>query len=154
MGVGVEFDESVRIARAPTDVFAMLVDVQEWATPPGSPIVAMEKIPPGDTTVGTRWREVVRLGRRRTMTMWSEVTAIEPERLLAARFWGGSMRGTLTYTIRPDNGDAVLRQQESLTAVGWLRPFGWLVGRILTPRLHERLLHIRDELEARGRTDR
>jgi len=145
-----EFDESVPIARAPSEVFDFLADIQEAVPPSGSPVASMEKIPPGPTAVGTRWREVVRLGPWFTMTMWSEVTAIEPGRMLAERFWGGSMRGTLVYTLRPDDGQAVLRQQESLRAVGWLRPFGWLVGRMLRPRLHQRLLDIRTELERTG----
>ncbi len=143
-----QYDESVVIARSPSEVFAFLADVQEHAVGPGSPVAEMEKIPPGPTGVGTRWREVVRLGHRFRMTMWGEVTALVPERLLALRFWGGSMRGTLVYTVRPDDGHAVLRQQESMQTVGWLRPFGWVVGRALLPRLHERLLSIRDQLEA------
>lgn len=142
-----QFDGAVWIARPPEDVFALLVDVQDWATGPGSPIAAMEKIPAEPTAVGTRWREVVTLGPRLTMTMWSEVTAIEPASLLALSFWGGSMRGSLRYTLERENDGTVLRQCETLATVGWLRPLGWLIGRILKPRLARRLREIRDELE-------
>jgi hypothetical protein len=93
-----EFDASVRITRSTAEVFAKLADIQESVQPPESPVAAMEKIPPGPTAVGTRWREVVRLGPWFRMTRWSEVTAIEPGKMLAERFWGGSMRGTLVYT--------------------------------------------------------
>jgi len=126
---------------------ALVSDVQRWAVGPGSPVAAMDKIPRGPTRVGTRWREVVRLGPWARMTVWSEVTAVEADRMLAERFWGAGMRGTLAYIIRPDDGHTVLRQQEHLDAVGWLRPFGGLIARILAPRLHRRLLAVRDLLE-------
>jgi hypothetical protein len=144
------FDETVLIRRPQEAVFKRLTDIQEGAVQPGSPVLAMEKIPPGPTVVGTRWREVVRLTKRRSMTMWSEVTGIEPDSMLAERFWGGSMRGILIYTISPHPAGSSLRQQERLEAVGWLSAFGWAVGRMLRPRLHERLLSIRDDLEDAG----
>jgi hypothetical protein len=147
VGRALEFDESVRIARPPSVVFALLADVQDGAVHPGSPVVSMVKIPPGPTVVGTRWREVVRLGWRVTMTMWSEVTAVEPDRMLAERFWGGGMRGTLVYTTEPVDGDTLLRQREKLETVGWLGPFGGLIGRMLRPRLSSRLAEIRETLE-------
>jgi len=90
----------------------------------------------------------VSLGRKRTMMMWSQVTDIEAGRLLAERFWGGSMRGTLIFTLTPEDGHTILRQQEMMRAVGWLRPFGWIMGRMLRPRLHHRLLSLRAECEA------
>ncbi len=120
----VRFDGSVRIERSAQDVFALLADVQDFATVPGSPVAVMEKTPQGPTAVGTRWREVVRLGLGRTLTMWSEVTAIEPGRLLVLRLWGGNMRGDLVYTLTPCDTHTVLRQQETLVTSGVLRPFG------------------------------
>jgi hypothetical protein len=146
------FDETVLIGRPPGAVFQRLADIQQGAGSPGSPVLEMEKIPPGPTVVGTRWREVVRLSRRRSMTMWSEVTGIEPNVMLAERFWGGSMRGILIYTISPAPEGATLRQQEKMKAFGWLTPFNWVVGRMLRPRLHERLLSLRDDLEHAERT--
>ncbi len=144
-----DFDESVRIARPAADVFAFLADIQA-ALEPGTPVLEMEKIPPGPTRVGTRWREVVRLSPLHTMTIWSEVTAVEPDRFLAVRYQGGSMEGTLTYEIMPGDDVTILRQQESLVAVGWLRPLGWLVRRMLWPRVRDRLIGIRDDLERRS----
>lgn len=144
-----DFDESVRIARSPSEVFGLLADVQRWAVHPGSPITAMEKLPAGPTAVGTRWREVVRLGPWLRMTIWSEVTDIEPGVMLAERFWGGSMRGTLIYTLQADDGGALLRQRESMATVGWLRPLDGVMGRMLERRLGRRLLDIRDQLEGR-----
>lgn len=151
--VTVRFDGSVRIERSARDVFAMLADIQDWATEPGSPVAVLEKTPQEPTAVGTRWREVVRLGLGRTLTIRSEVTAIEPGRLLAMRFRGGHMRGDLVYTLTSCDGHTVLRQQETLSTSGPLRPFGWLVGLILEPRLSRRLIDVRDLLERAGEAD-
>jgi len=145
----VDFDESVLIARPAADVFALLADVQDCLEP-GSPVLEMEKIPPGPTRVGTRWREVVRIGPWHTMTMWSDVTAVEPDRLLAVRFRGGGMEGTLSYEITPEDGVTTLRQRQTVVAVGWLRPLGWLMSRMLWPRVRDRLNGIRDDLERRS----
>lgn len=145
----VEFDESVLILDAPGEVYAVLADVQDWALGTGSPVKAMDKIPPGPTRVGTRWREVVRIGPWLSMTMWSEVTEVVPDRLLAMRFWGASMEGDLTYTITAQEGDTVLRQQETMYAVGWLRPFDGLLGHLLRRRLARRLDDIADLLSSR-----
>jgi carbon monoxide dehydrogenase subunit G len=141
------FEGSVHIARPIEDVFGMLADIQDWATGPDSPVEVMEKSPPGATVVGTRWREVVRLGPGMTMTMWSQVDGLDSPHLLALRFWGGNMRGRLVYTLTEDDGHTLLNQQETLDAVGPLRPFSRLISLMLAPRLRRRLLDIRSELE-------
>jgi hypothetical protein len=82
------FDDSIEINASRGEVFALLADVQRGATGPGSPVLAMEMNPPGETAVGTRWREVIRLGPGLRMTKGSQATAVEPDRLLALRFWG------------------------------------------------------------------
>jgi hypothetical protein len=135
----VQFDMSVPVRCSPGELYAVLADIQDCAAGPGSPVRAMEKVPPGPTRVGTRWREVVRVGPGPAMTMWSEVTDVVPGRLLAMRFWGGSMEGDLTYTLTVQDGHTVLRQQETMHAVGWLRPLDRPLGRALGTRLARRL---------------
>ena len=41
------------------------------------------------------------------------------------------MRGEITYSIEPSDGGAVLRHEEWMHAVGWLRPLDVLLGRML-----------------------
>jgi hypothetical protein len=143
-----QFDHSVTIRRSPADIFAFLADVHLYATPPGSPVAAMDKIPAGPTGVGTRWREVIKLGLRMRMTVWSEVTACEPGRLLAETWSGGNMRGTLTYRIEVTPAGTGLHQSKSLEAVGWLRPFQRMIDRILPPKELARLEEIARLLDA------
>lgn len=135
------FDGSVLVGAPPAAVFALLADVQDHAVGPGSPVVAMEKLPPGPTRVGTRWREVVSLAPGLTLEIWSEVTRLEPDRCLEERFWGAGMRGSLTYTLTPSRRGCLLRQQESMRTEGPLRlvglPWGWMLRRRLVGRLRE-----------------
>jgi hypothetical protein len=146
-GHDIEFHESIRIRRSTSDVFAMMADIQEYAVSSGSPVVSMDKIPPEPTRVGTRWREVIRLGPRLTMTMWSEVIDLEPGRRLVERFWGGHMTGTLSYAVTPVEGGSILAQHQTLATVGWLRPLDRMIARMLRPRLSGRLQDIRSTLE-------
>jgi uncharacterized protein YndB with AHSA1/START domain len=149
-----EFDISVAIRCPPEAVFALLADIQRYTGQPGSPVPEMEKLPPGPTGVGTRWREVVRLLPGVTMTMWSEVTAIEPGRRLEETFRGPWMTGTLAYSIQPQNGGAVLRQRETLEPHGPLRVVAGRMERMLRPRVVDRLGVIRDVLEREAETAR
>jgi hypothetical protein len=107
----------------------------------------MEKIPPGPTGAGTRWREVVRLLPFVTMTMWSDVVETVPGRRLAETFRGPWMTGRLTYEIEPTAGGSVLRQVETLTPQGPLRLVAGQMDRMLRSRLEARLRAIRDILE-------
>lgn len=139
-----EFDGSVRIPAPPSQVYAVLADIQDRAVHPGSPVELMEKEPQGPTRVGTRWREVVRVAPLLRITMRSEVTEAIADRALAMTFHGASMRGHLRYTLLEDGPDTVLHQQETMHAGGWLRPLDALLGRRLEARLQRRL----DELTA------
>lgn len=150
-GMAMDFDLSVAIGRPSEAVYAMLADIQEYVRP-DSPVPEMEKIPAGPTKVGTRWREVVRLIPHLTMTMWSEVTALEPGRRLDETFRGPWMTGQLSYTVAPGDGGSILRQRETLTPRGPLRLLGRPMEGLLRPRLVARLASIRDLLEAPGAT--
>ncbi len=143
-----EFDLSVPIRGDANAVFALLADVQRYATGPGSAVRSMTKTPSGRTGVGTRWREVVRIGPGARLTMHSEVTECVPGRRLAMRFHGGGMAGSLRYTITDAGGGNVrLRQEETLELRGPLRPLRGVVRRMLEPRLRRRLVEIRDLVE-------
>ncbi len=141
------FDGSILVGAPPADVFALLAEVQDHAVGPGSPVTAMEKIPPGPTRVGTRWREVVSVMPGLTLEVWSEVTRLEPDRRLEERFWGSGMRGTLVYSLTPSGRGCLLRQQESMQTEGALRLIGLPWGWMLRWRLVGRLREIRDAVE-------
>ncbi len=146
-----QYDISVTIRRPRDSIFAVLADVQDYIHRPGSPIPEMEKIPPGETEVGTRWREVVRLLPFVTMTMWSTVTALDPGRRLEESFRGPAMTGHIVYSLEPTDAGTVLRQRETLTPHGLLRLLAGPMDRMLRPRLAARLEAIKALLEEPGR---
>jgi hypothetical protein len=144
-----EYDLSIDIRRPPTEVFALLADVQEHALGRGSPVTAMEKLPPGPTRIGTRWHEVIRVAPGLRMTVWSEATAVDPPRQLSERFVGPGMQGELTYLLESIPGGTRLHQRESIRPVGLARLVAPLIDRMLRPRLVQRLDEIRRLLETR-----
>jgi hypothetical protein len=142
-----QYDLSIAIHRPPEAVYAVLADVQDYIHGPGSPVPEMEKIPPGPTVVGTRWREVVRLLPFVTMTMWSEVTDVVPGRRLGETFHGPWMTGRITYEIDPTPDGSILRHRETLQPHGPLRLLAGPMDRMLRPRIEARLEDIRELLE-------
>lgn len=144
-----DFDLSIEIRRPAADVFAFLADVQRYGDHrPGSLVPIMEKVPAGTTRLGTRWHEVVRLGPFAHMTIWSEVTALDPPRRLGERFHAWWMEGRLEYTIECAGEGSTLRQREYLEPRGPLRALDGVVRRMLRPNLVRRLAGIRDLLES------
>jgi len=145
----VDFDLPITIRRPPSAVFALLVDPQDYGDhTPSSVVPVLEKLPPGPTRPGTRWHEVVRLGPGMRMTIWSEVTAVEPDHRLRERYWSSWMRGTLEYTVEPVADATLLRMLKTLTPKGPFRLLERPIASMLRPREVERLEEIRDLLEA------
>lgn len=142
------FDVNVTIRRPPSAVFAMLIDVQDYGKQErAARVPVMEKVTPGPTRVGTRWREVIRLAPRVTFTIWSEVVAIEQDRLLDERFRSWWMHGRLEYTMTASDGGTVLRQRERLEGRGPFRLADGFIARQLGPNIEARLDGIRRLLE-------
>ena len=144
-----DFDLSVEIGRPPAEVFALLADVERFAAGPGSPVVSMEKIPPGRTEVGTRWREVVRLLPGLSMTVWSVVIDLTPDARLVVDFSSVAFTGRLTYELTETTSGTRLHQRQTLEPRGPFRLVSRPMARALRPRLVERLDDIRGQLEAR-----
>lgn len=145
------FDYSVTIHRPPSAVYAMLADIQDWGKEERVALVpVMEKVTPGPTRVGTRWHEVIALAPHVTMTVWSEVVALELDHLLDERFWAWWMRGRLEYTMTPVDGATILRQRERLEPRGPFRLIDGLIARRLGPAIEARLEAIARMLDAAG----
>jgi hypothetical protein len=148
------FDESIAVRCTPAAAFDLLANVDRYATGPGSPVAAMTRIPSGPTAVGTRFREVLRVGPLGRFTVWSEVLTLERPRCLEERFWGPGMHGHLRYTLTVVKaGRTVLRQQQTFVVTGPLAALqAWGIRWAWRPRASARLRDIRDLLEATARS--
>jgi len=141
----VRFEASVRIARPAAEVFAYLRDKHRVVQDPGSPVLLLEKLTPGDVGVGTRFREVVRMLPGVRGEIRSTVTRCERDRALEEDFAGAGLRGHLTYGFRAEGDGTRLVQRQTLELAWWLWPLRPLVRCAFARRLRERL----DDIAAR-----
>jgi uncharacterized protein YndB with AHSA1/START domain len=135
------------IRRPPSEVFALLADIQQAEPLPRRAVVRMGKGPAGQTAVGTRWHEAVRLAPGCWFRIECIVTELEPPRRLGMDFSTRWFGGHLSYEIEPAPGGSILHHRETLRPRALLP---WLPA-IIAPRLRmhvvERLADIRDLLE-------
>jgi hypothetical protein len=148
-GATVVFDGDIEIDCSAQEAFDLLVNTDRYATGPGSPVLRMERIPEGEARLGTRWREVIRLGPLARMTVWSEIVTLDPPTALQLRFDLPGATGTLTYRIGP-GADRRVRLVQHQTFVLSGRMSGlrrWMIERLWAPRASRRLDDIRAVLE-------
>jgi hypothetical protein len=107
----------------------------------------MVKDPAGATTVGTRWREDVRLAPGCWMHVESVVTEAEEPARLGMDFRSHWFTGHLTYEIVGTAGSSILRQREALRPRALPRMAVPFVERRLGPRLERRPRDIKGLLE-------
>ena len=141
------FELSVVIARRPSDVFSFLENKDKFPQKENSPVLLLEKTTEGPTDVGTRYREVVQMMPFVRGEIRSEITRYVPSRYLEETFAGASMEGYLAYEFVPKDGGTRLIQRETLSAIGFLKPFAPIMRRLLSRRLRERLESIKTILE-------
>ena len=139
-------EETVRIARAPDEVWTMVTDYSAdhlWR--PG--ITEMTPDPPGPPAVGTRVREVLNTGGRSYVTN-STVTSVGPG--LTYRFGGtgttGGVEGGRTVVASGD-GEAEFSYRVELSLVGGYRLMRPLVGATMRKGLRSDLERLRVLLE-------
>ena len=136
-----EFDHTVLVHAPPDVVYEIVAEPQDHA--PRAVVAELVKEPPGATHAGTRWREAVRLGPFLEVRTRTEATVVDPPHPLEMRWRGPLMHGDLTYTLDACPEGTRFRQQETMAAVGPLRPFGGMVGRALARHLVARMEDIR-----------
>lgn len=138
-------DLGVTIDRPVEDVFAYIRDVDEQQH--GEQVASIEKVTPGPTSVGTQWREVVRMPFRRRGEVMLEITEMEPPCRLTTSFRGPVMRGEIAYTLTPTDTGTRLDQSEEITYTGWAWPANILGRRALHTKVRRRLNGFKAQLE-------
>lgn len=98
--------ESIRIARPPADVWAVVSDLEthpEWRPA----IVELTQVSAGPLAVGSRLREVLRW-RGRKLELDDVVTALEPPRRLALSGGWSAAEFDLELVLEPDGNGTVV----------------------------------------------
>ena len=131
--------ESIRIARPPEDVWAVVSDLEthpEWRPP----IVELTQVSVGPLAVGSRLREVLRW-RGRELELDDVVTALEPPRRLALSGGWSAAEFDLELLLEPEGDGTVV-------TMDWpLRPKSLLM-RVAAPFLGSTMRKAtREELE-------
>jgi uncharacterized membrane protein len=124
----IQHDVSIHLNRPVDQVFAFLADPAKqpaWQ----SDLIEIEQLTEGPMRVGTRFREVRRLGRRPTEYQ-AEVIAYEPDKRFALRVISGP-RVTLSYSFEAEEGGTRLRYQFVMHTSGMMRVIEPLIVRSL-----------------------
>ena len=104
-GRPVRITESIRIDRSPEDVWAVVSDL-DTHTAWRPALVEFRQVSEGPLEVGTRIREVLRVGKRE-VEIEDVVTAHEPPRLLALHGGWKAAEFDVEFRLEPD-GDGTL----------------------------------------------
>ena len=114
----IQHEVSIHLNRPVDEVFAFLVDPANqpaWQ----SNLIESEQLTAGPMRVGTRIREVRRLGRRPTEYQ-AEVSALEPDKRFALRVITGP-RVALNYAFTAEEGGTRLHYQFVMRTSGMMR---------------------------------
>ncbi len=142
------FTNTVRIGRAPADVFAYLADfenIPQW----NYAIAETRQIGSGSVGVGTRYRQVRTLPRH--AEDFFEVVAFEPVRSLAVRGDIGPLFGDISYVLEESGGATELTNTCELRARGGLGVLTPLATGQVRSAVAANLGVLSRLLEARGR---
>jgi carbon monoxide dehydrogenase subunit G len=113
------------VRRPPADVFAVLADLgraTEWVPD----LVSIEQTTPGEVGVGTRYREVVRLGGK-TSEAELEVTEYDPPRVFAHDGRGGPSTFSATFTLEADGDGTRVTHAYAIELSGPMRIMGPMI---------------------------
>ena len=142
-----EFDLVAEINAPPEKVFAFLRDKHLHQRKPCSAVRLLDKITDRPVSVGTRYREVVRILPWFEGEIFSEITIFEDNARIAEIFSGPKMTGDLIYTFSPYAGGTRLNQRQRFEFHGWTKVVLPLIWLALAVQLRRRLGSIKRILE-------
>lgn len=143
----IAWSSTTEILRPPEAVFHFLANIQDVEQEDGSPVLELELITPGPPGLGSRYREVVRMLPFFKGEILSEITAFEPPRVLGLAWTAPGMKGTDTYELAASSGGTTLKHTKNTACLGLLRLMQPLMRAALLPRLEDRLVGIKREIE-------
>jgi uncharacterized membrane protein len=140
----IQHDVSIHLNYPVNQVFTFLADPAKQPTWQAN-LIEIEQLTEGPMRVGTRIREVRRLGRRPTEYQ-AEVTGFEPNKRFALRVINGP-RVTLSYAFEPAEGGTRLRYEFVMRPSGMMRALEPLIIRSLRKQSSSDFEKLKDILE-------
>jgi hypothetical protein len=145
----IPWSSSVHIQRPPEAVFEFLANIQDVPQAKGSPVLALDLTTPGPPRLGSRYREVVRMLPFFKGEILSEITVFDPPVVLEMSWTAPGMKGMDRYELAAAHGGTALKHTKNTVCLGALRLLEpWMRGALI-PRLEDRLVGIKRELEER-----
>lgn len=146
-GKPMEFVLTTIIDRPVAEVYTFFRDVHLVQQEPGSPVLLIEKTTPGEVAVGSQYRELLRMLPFWQGEILSEVTRLEPDRVLAYRWRGPGMSGELEYHFQASQRATEVLQRQTVVPGPALRPLGPLIRMSFNQAITRRLVGIKLHLE-------
>ena len=120
----------------PEAVWALISDIRrgpEWVT------VMEEVVHVSDeqTTQGTVYREISKIGPSRSETEW-RITRFDPPRVQIHECKEPTLQATLTMQVEPDGTGSRFIHQTDFEMLPVFRPLGWLAESLVGKRLMQR----------------
>ena len=113
---------SIIINRAPSDVFASLIDLSNWPQWGGGNLESVEQLSPGPLQAGSQLRQVNRMGGKQTET-FVQVTHFVPDQALGIE--RPNLRGA--FTLEPVESGTRLNALFEVEAAGITALMYWLL---------------------------
>ncbi len=126
----IEFEHTIAVARKPERVFAVLDDVAKtpkWL----ARCTGLEKLTPGQNTIGTKLRYSFREGGQ-SGVMDGEITARMPNQKLVFHYWDKMMEVTIGFQIQQESSGSRLTHTIGITPKTFL-------AKLLSPLIRRQL---------------
>ncbi len=122
----IQHEVTIHLNRPVEQVFAFLADTGKVSTWQSS-LIELESLTEGPLRLGSRFREIRRLGRRDS-EIQGQVTAFEPNKRLETKTTT-KPEVTVSYSFDPENGGTRLRYKFVLLSSGIMRLLEPLIAR-------------------------
>ncbi len=142
-----EINLSITIERSVDKVFGFLSDFENHHQESNSQVLLVEKLTPGSSRIGTKYRETVQLLPFIKVEMITEVTQMKPHKCLEFIWSGGGMEGVLEYHFDPRDGWTNVEFKERVIPKGIMKLVGSLIKASFHKTMEDRLNGIKAFLE-------
>ena len=142
-----EIKLSIEIFRSVGQVFDFLRDFENHHQEKKTQVLLVEKLTPGPSSIGSRYRETVQMLPLVKSVFITEITRFEPSKTLEFTWSGGGMTGVLEYMFNEIDDRTKLDFSEWIHPRGIIKLAGPIIQASFTKTMTDRLEGIKRHLE-------